>query len=43
VGEIPTRHRSHQPVAIEAAVGVPKYRFYARYDKIYREDILGHA
>jgi RNA-directed DNA polymerase len=41
--ETPEKVRKLQAALRDKAQGAPGYRFYALYDKIYREDVLGHA
>lgn len=39
----PEKVRKLQAALHAKAKGSPEYRFYALYDKVYREDILVHA
>jgi RNA-directed DNA polymerase len=39
----PTKVRKLQTTLNAKAKGSKGYRFYALYDKVYREDVLGHA
>ena len=39
----PPKVRKLQEALHAKAKGSPDYRFYALYDKVYREDVLAHA
>src|SRR5205085_8831944 len=41
--ETPTKLRELQGKLYERAKKEPKFRFYALYDKVYRDDVLAHA
>src|ERR1700683_2026969 len=41
--QTPSKIRTLQRKLYRKAKDEPEYRFYLRYDKIYREDILAHA